>query len=260
MCMEFLILQGNTQSINTINYKIACTTMERRSVQDEITQVTELMQDYEDNVDYAVQEDKKAAKANLDFNLASLKEALTPYKEARDTAKKTFTTATTTLSAKQASFDSAKLAFERLDKIYKDNGNEFSIQCSENAYNKAKLAYEIAEKELNEAQQAKDAAATAYNNTVNIYNTESEDYSNQTKILNQNYTLELDEIEANKKSLKEQATKAQKENLANLNKRDARLELTLNELNDMKEMLKSEKDAAKQSAEQKAQDLAPKYG
>ena len=67
MNMEFLILQGNTQSINGIDYKLACYQRERREVQADITSVTEQMQDFEDAADYVVTSNKENAKNEYDL-------------------------------------------------------------------------------------------------------------------------------------------------------------------------------------------------
>lgn len=249
MSMEFLILQGNTQSINTINYKIALTTMERRSIQDDITSATEMMQQYEDDVDTLIGRRKDDAKVQYDISLANLETETNEIKAEQTKASNILGKAKSSVVACQSEVKKAEVMWERV----KNNPNDPQ-------YQQAKDIYEKAQEKLKLAEETRDSAQAAYDNAVELYSTASTDNATAQKKAYTDYQALLTSIESEKKSLLNPAKSAQKANLERLKKEDSRLELSLNELNDMKEMLKAEKDSAKEATEQKAQDLAPKYG
>ncbi|MBR1754504.1 hypothetical protein IJ732_06670 [bacterium] len=239
MSMEFLILQGNTQSISTINYKIAATQMERREVQDQITQVTEMMQEYEDSADYIITGQKTEAKNEYDLSIKNYQNDTSTALKTQNDAKAALDEATSTVNTLEqqvADIESGKIqapADKSLDQLKKD---------------------------LQRAKEIERQAKTVYTNASNTYSAKVEENRQNQQIAYSNYQSKLESIEAMKKSMKDVYNTAKKSQLNELNKQDQRLELSLNDLNQMKEMLKSEKDSAKESAEQKAQDLAPKYG
>lgn len=253
MSMEFLILQGNTQSVNTINYKIACTTMERRAIQEEITSVTEMMQAYEDDVDNLITRDKGNAKNKYDMSISQFQTETDEAKATQDAASTSLSTAKSTVSKCQKTFDDLEKQYNGA-KAAKEKG------VAVGDFDRIEREYNEAKEKLEQAKEAQQSAQDNYDNAVSIYSTISGKNSTAQKKAYTDYQVEIERIEENKKNLKSQATQAQKANLAQLNKEDSRLELSLNELNDMKEMLKAEKDSAKEATQQKAKDLAPQYG
>ena len=232
MNMEFLILQGNTQSINGIDYKLACYQRERREVQADITTVTEQMQDFEDAADYVVTSNKENAKNEYDLAIKNFQTEATAAYNDQTKAKSLWTT---------ASADATKLKNE-LDSLPKDSPLREKAQ---ERYDKAKKIADEAELKYKEASDIySDKVKESQTNQQNAYTT---------------YQTNLQNIDGMRKLMKSQYEADMKANLKSLNNRDSRLELSINELNTMKEMYKSEKENAQSAIEEEADKLAPKY-
>lgn len=231
MNMEFLILQGNSMSLNAINYKEACMQRERREVQEDITSVTEQMQAYEDQCDYVISAMQTDENNKFQLSMSSLQSETNEYYTAQANAQSLVNSYATSLAD----------AKQKLDKA-KGTNQETEMQQE---YERVKSLKEQADKALEVA--------------TSDYQVKSRQNTSKEQALNTSYQNRLKQIEQQKKQMKAVYEADMKANLKQLNKRDAQLELSINELNTMKEMYKSEKESAQQAVEQQAQDLAPKY-
>lgn len=257
MSMEFLILQGNTQSLSKINYEKAITAIERREVQSQITDVTEMFQDFEDSVEEKYATKSSNAKSFYDLSIQQFQIPVTNAKEIQAETKTVWDEATTNLTTAQANVTSLEGQLASMEAGKNSSSDQIIDQ---DTYDKLKQQLAEAKDKLSQAQTAEAKAKQLYDNaTTNVQSEMSQNELNQKNAL-MNYQEQVKNIEAEKKSELSEMNRMKKSNLNALNQRDARLELTLNDLNTMAEMLKAEKDSAKESVEQKAQDLAPKYG
>lgn len=236
MNMEFMILQGNTQSINSIDYKLACYQRERREVQADITTVTEQMQEFEDQTDYIISSYKTDAQQQFDLSIQNLQTNTNEAYQLQNDFKTVYDTCAKNTAEKKANMDKLKVEKGDTDPLYKD------------AYDQWLEAYRLEQK-----------AEEEYKNASKNYQTKSAENLEEQKTLNTRYQNQVNQIEEMKKAMKKEYETDMKANLKQLNNRDAKLELSINELNTMKEMYKSEKENAQQAVEQEAQDLAPKY-
>lgn len=236
MNMEFMILQGNTQSINSIDYKLACYQRERREVQADITTVTEQMQEFEDQTDYIISSYKTDAQNQFDLSIKNLQSNTNEAYQLQNDYKATYDGLAATTATLKENMEQLKVEKGETDPLYKE------------AFDKWKTAYEAEKK-----------AKENYDLASKNYQTKSAENLEEQKTLNTRYQNQVNQIEEMKKTMKKEYEKDMKDNLKSLNNRDAKLELSINELNTMKEMYKSEKENAQQAVEQQAQDLAPKY-
>ena len=268
MNMEFLILQGNTQKINQIDYQRACYQRERVSVQEDITRVSELMQNYEDGYSSIINNEKANAKNEYDMSISQFQTETSNASKAQNAAKATLDSATAEYSTANTQLQNANKgvtdAEARLKQLKDDqaSGKEIlatAIADAEKAVEDAKAKQREAEQNFNTAESLKNQAQQDYTNKANLYSATQEVSTQNQKIAYQNYQDKLNEIEAMNKTFKSTAEATQKANLAALNKRDTQLELSINELDSLKTMLKEEKSSAKEAVESEAKELAPKY-